>query len=206
MVTIVDLGLGNVNAFFHAFQVIGVEAKIASSADPIINSSRLILPGVGSFDHVLEMLRCSGMEEPLHRAVFEQGKPILGVCSGMQIMGFHSEEGKGNGLGWIPGHVSQLPKENIEKGFAIPHIGWNEVSEIGGSNSAKLFKGIEIGSFYFLHSYFYNPENPQYAIGWTEYGMRFCSAINKDNIFGVQFHPEKSHSWGMQLLKNFAEI
>lgn len=201
MIKIINYGLGNVNAFLNIYKSLGIDCEISSSFASLKDASKLILPGVGSFDWAMEKLTASGMHEIINELVLEKKIPILGVCVGMQIMANSSEEGDKKGLGWIKGKNIHLSKISNEK-KKFPHMGWNQV-EITNS---LLFKDIINPKFYFLHSFYIDLEDKKEAVGYANYGSKFPCAISQNNIFGVQFHPEKSHNWGIQLLKNFSKI
>ena len=200
MISIIDYGLGNVRAFSNIFKMLNIKHEITANFDAIEKSSKLILPGVGSFDWAMHKLTSSGLKELLDKIVVEKKIPILGICVGMQLMANESDEGELKGLGWIEGKVKKLSSN--KKIEILPHMGWNYV-EIEKNN---LFKGIEDPNFYFLHSYFFDPDSQNVVLGKTSYGEKFASIVNKENIFGIQFHPEKSHDNGICILKNFAEL
>jgi len=201
-VTIIDYGLGNINAFANIYKYLNVEFIIGKSSEDINSAERLILPGVGSFDYAMKQLKNSDILDTLNFVVLKKKIPVLGVCVGMQIMANSSEEGTRPGLSWIEANVSKFSIPENGPRFPLPHMGWNDV-EI---KKSKLFKNINSPLFYFLHSYHFSNVDESDVIGITEYTESFVSAINKDNIYGVQFHPEKSHNAGLQLLRNFAEI
>lgn len=199
MITIIDYGLGNIQAFLNIYKRLNIPVKTASNASELKDVEKLILPGVGAFDWAMNRLNASGMRELIDELVLEKNYPILGVCVGMQIMANKSDEGELPGLGWINGKVSKFPDR---RHVCLPHMGWNDVHPKTGNS---LFHDLEKNSrFYFLHSYYFIPENEEDVIAETDYFGRFPSCIGRNNILGVQFHPEKSHSWGVQLLKNFA--
>ena len=175
--------------------------KIISTSDNFKGVTKLILPGVGAFDHAVELLNQSGMKEVLSHKVLEEKVPVLGVCVGMQIMGMRSDEGQLPGLGWIDGEVLRFDTNIFKQKTHLPHMGWNEISH---SNN-KILLGLESKPrFYFLHSYYFQCNDNKNTIARTEYGITYTSALNLGNIYGVQFHPEKSHHSGFQVLKNFA--
>lgn len=204
MISIVDYGLGNIQAFLNAFKRMNIAAKTARTAEELEDAEKIILPGVGHFDHAMEQLEQSGMRRQLDTLVLEKNVPALGVCVGMQMLGSSSSEGKQRGLGWIPGHVSGFNEWEPAKSLPLPHMGWNDVTPRPG---LKLFDELEKDArFYFLHSFFFRPATPEAAAAVANYGADFACAVNSGNIYGVQFHPEKSHHFGMQLLKNFAEL
>ena len=201
MIRVIDYGLGNIKAFLNVYKALNIPAMVARNAGDLTGATRLILPGVGSFDHAMELLQQSGMREVLDDLVLNRGVPVLGVCVGMQIMAERSEEGKLPGLGWIRGSVSKLRSAERVLPLRLPHMGWNDVTPLGSSG---LFFGLEHDArFYFLHSYYFDCESSGTALAETEYGMRFVCAVRSHNIHGVQFHPEKSHQYGARLLQNF---
>jgi glutamine amidotransferase len=203
MITIVDYGMGNLGSVLNMFKKIGVEAQISADLEKIGRASKILLPGVGSFDAAMQKINATGLLELLnHKAVVEK-VPVLGICLGMQLLTEGSEEGNLPGLGWIKGKTlafkGRIPLEN-----KVPHMGWNTIN-IAQNN--KLTEGYsEEPRFYFVHSYFVKAEDPSNSLMKTTYGLEFDSAIVKDNIFGAQFHPEKSHKFGMKLFENFAKI
>lgn len=204
MIKIIDYGLGNVQAFLNAFKTINLEAGPAKNSHDLKEASHIILPGVGSFDQAMRLLSISGMRDPIEYMVFEKKIPILGVCVGMQILGNGSEEGSDKGLQWIDGFVRRIDSSIHANQLPLPHMGWNDVLKL---KNKKLFKNLNSNrDFYFLHSYHFECYENESEIAKVEYGTEMTCAINKDNIFGVQFHPEKSHLNGMNLLKNFASI
>ncbi len=204
MIRIIDYGLGNVSAFLNVYKRLNIPAAVARSTDELEGAERLILPGVGSFDHAMELLQRSGMRDSLDDLVLNRGIPVLGVCVGMQIMAECSEEGVLPGLGWIRASVRKLSGAKDKLPLRLPHMGWNDVVPLATSD---LFTGLEHDSrFYFLHSYYFNCENSGTALAETDYGLRFACAVHSRNIYGVQFHPEKSHQYGTRLLKNFSEV
>jgi glutamine amidotransferase len=201
MITIIDYGCGNINAFVNVFKRLNIPSKIVRSASDLENCEKIILPGVGAFDHVMSQFNSSGMREQVEKKVLTENIPVLGICAGMQILANGSEEGTEAGLGWIKGHVKKFDVTGIHYKTKLPHMGWNEITH----NENPLFKEIEPASrFYFVHSYYYECYSADNSIAQTEYGGTFTSAVNRDNIYGVQFHPEKSHQNGHQLLKNFS--
>ena len=189
MIGILDYGLGNVLAFENIYKSLNIQVKIIKFGKEISSCNKLILPGVGSFDHAIELLNKSGMLDEINHAVLIKKIPILGVCIGMQILANNSMEGVSKGLGWIDGEVVSFESIGIDKNLKLPQIGWNNVEEI---NQNKLFEGIDGDKrFYFLHSFFYKCFDDSNSIAITNYGLKFTSAICKNNIYGVQFHPEK---------------
>lgn len=204
MIRIVDYGVGNIQAFMTMFKRLGVPAERARTAAELGGASRLILPGVGSFDHAMELLNRSGMRQTLETMVHEQQVPVLGVCVGMQMLAAGSDEGVLPGLNWIPGRVRALANQPQAARLPMPHMGWNDLQVRPG---ARLFTGIEQPPrFYFLHSYYFDCEDRAHVAATASYGLEFDCVVSKGHIHGVQCHPEKSHHFGAQLLKNFAEI
>ena len=197
-ICIVDYGIGNIKAFKNIYDKLNINVEIASKKEQFVNATHLILPGVGTFDWAMSKLNESGLRETLDRLVLEKKIPILGICVGMQIMASQSEEGVLSGLNWIEGKILKLDKDII-----LPHMGWNNVKL---SNKSDLFNNIENFEFYFLHSYYYKTEDDKHILSMSKYGNPFTSAIYKENIFGTQFHPEKSHKNGIKILENFLKI
>lgn len=203
MIKIIDYGLGNVKAFCNVYERLKIPVSIANNSIDLKTATKVILPGVGAFDYAMKKLTDSGMREILDSLVLGKKIPVLGICVGMQILAKNSEEGDLNGLGWIDGSVKRFISSK-ENDIQLPHMGWNNIQPTTGN---LLFSKLDNRSrFYFLHSYFFQCNNAENSICITEYGLNFSSAINNGNIYGVQFHPEKSHQWGIQLLKNFAEL
>jgi imidazole glycerol-phosphate synthase subunit HisH len=202
MITIVNYGMGNLGSMLNMFKRIGVNVSIASDPALIQQSEKLVLPGVGAFDTAMSRINdVPGLREVLdHKALVER-TPILGVCLGMQLFTNSSEEGRIAGLGWIPGITSRFPKQD---GLKVPHMGWNVARPI--TTSRLTVDVLDEPRYYFVHSYCVHVIDPSHSIMKTDYGIEFDSAIGTGNIFGVQFHPEKSHRFGMQLLRNFAEL
>lgn len=204
MITIVDYGLGNIRAFINIYKRLNIAIKVAHTAEELADAERIILPGVGAFDWAMSLLNQSGMRDCLDNLAKIEKRPVLGVCVGMQMMAKHSEEGALPGLGWIDAEVKKFTAINEDYDLRLPHMGWNDVIV---RKSTPLFSGLETGArFYFLHSYYFQPKNPECILTYTEYHGKFASAVEQENMFGVQFHPEKSHQWGIHLLKNFGEV
>ena len=197
--------MGNLGSIKNMFKYIGVESKIESDVDKIKNASKILLPGVGSFDTAMKKINESGLKEVLNEKALKEQVPVLGICLGMQLLTNSSEEGILDGLGWVDAKTMSF-KSVIDKKYRIPHMGWNIVSESNESKLTDGFKDFDETRFYFVHSYFVKVENEKNSILKTDYGLKFDSAIQKDNIFGAQFHPEKSHKFGMNIFKNFAKI
>jgi imidazole glycerol-phosphate synthase subunit HisH len=199
MIGVIDCGTGNVSAFLHLLRHRGHSAAAVSTADAVERSTRLILPGVGSFDRAMRLLNASGLRAALEHAVLRDGRPLLGVCIGMQMLGSGSDEGDELGLGWIHGKAVRLAT-GPGVGLRLPHMGWNDVHPV---SRAGLFEGLNEPRFYFLHSYTFEPEGMENVLAYAEYGSPIVAAIRSGNIWGTQFHPEKSHRWGAQVLDNF---
>ncbi|HUR67020.1 MAG TPA: imidazole glycerol phosphate synthase subunit HisH [Chitinophagaceae bacterium] len=199
---IINCREGNVNSVQKMMSMISPGTKVTDSPGDILGADKIILPGIGHFQKAMEALNRYRLIEPLNEAVLVKKKPILGICLGMQIMAGSSEEGSSAGLGWLNGEVLRFKSSSRE--LKIPHMGWNTVDFI---KQSLLNRDIPDGSeFYFAHSFHWRSRDRSEILGETEYGTCFPSAIEKENIFGVQFHPEKSHDGGMQLLRNFATL
>jgi glutamine amidotransferase len=203
VITLLDYGLGNVAAFVNIYKRLNLPIVVAATADQLASAERIILPGVGSFDWAMTRLDESGMRHCLDDLVMVKKKPVLGVCVGMQMMAKSSEEGMLPGLGWIDAEVKRFDAARFCQQIHLPHMGWNDVSPC---NNVCLFKNIIAPRFYFLHSYYFAPAKANDVLGVTAYNGNFASAVCSGNVFGTQFHPEKSHQWGITLLKNFAEF
>ena len=203
MIAIIDYGLGNIKAFANVYKQQNITAVIARHPYQLREADKIILPGVGSFDYAMDLLNASGMRETLDELVVQKHIPVMGICVGMQILARSSEEGKSPGLGWIDALVKRFDPLTFNHSASIPHMGWNDVKPVGKS---PLMNNLELNArFYFLHSYYFHCNNSEDTIAATEYGIQFASAVgHHGNIYGVQFHPEKSHQWGVQLLRNFA--
>ena len=203
MIGIVDYGLGNVRAFVNIYKRMKVPAALVSSEDGLTSVDKIILPGVGAFDWAMERLAASGVIDCLNELVLSERRPVLGVCVGMQIMARRSDEGEHPGLGWIDEEVRRFESRAEDPAVRLPHMGWNDVVP---RDSETLFRGLGQPRYYFLHSYHMAPRDDGVILGSTDYLGMFASAVRSDNIFGVQFHPEKSHAWGVKLLQNFADL
>lgn len=205
MICIVDYGVGNIQAFLNLFKRLGVDARRADTPDALADAIRLVLPGVGHFDHAMQRLNDSGMRPKLEELVLGAQMPILGICVGMQMLARGSDEGSMSGLNWVPGRVRGFANQSQSALLPMPHMGWNELAPRADS---KLFsKGFDDGAqFYFLHSYFFDAEDKQDVAATASYGIEFDAVVSRGHIHGVQCHPEKSHHWGEQLLKNFVEF
>lgn len=204
MIAIVDYGLGNVQAFANIYRRLNIPATLASTARSLEQAERIILPGVGSFDWAMQCLERAGLRQVLDEQVLQRKVPVLGICVGMQMMARSSEEGSEPGLGWIDAEVRRFAFEPDNHKLMLPQMGWNDVEP---AQPSALLHGLDTGScFYFLHSYYFAPDNEADVIATADYGGTFACGVQADNCYGVQFHPEKSHSRGIQLLKNFAEV
>lgn len=200
MITIVNYNMGNVGSIQNLIKKIGHESIITNEPLDVLNADKLILPGVGSFDNGIDNLRCLNLIDPLKQKILIEKKPILGICLGMQLFCKKSEEGILPGLNWIDAEVIKFNLESQK----MPHMGWNTIN-IKKKNDIVLNLNNE-SRFYFVHSYYLNCNNNSDILTTTTYGCDFVSSIQHENIFGCQFHPEKSHRFGMQLLKNFIEL
>lgn len=204
MIAIADYGLGNVSAFVNVYKRLNVPATTASEPSDFDAASGIILPGVGAFDYAMEKLGDSKITDEIQEKVINQNVPVLGICVGMQMLASSSEEGERPGLGWVDGVVRRLDESSLGPRTPLPHMGWNNVDPMSGH---ALFDGLDSSArFYFLHSYVFECHATENVISTTEYGNSFASAVGNDNIYGVQFHPEKSHHYGVRLLRNFADI
>ncbi len=202
MITILNFGLGNIGSIQNMLHYFELDTQVTTDIEVIKKASKFILPGVGAFDTAIKKIKSKdGLYEVLNEQIIVKKKPILGVCLGMQLFMNKSDEGKEKGFGWINGEVKKFPKIKYLK---VPHMGWNKVFF---ERKSKLTKDLKNDSrFYFVHSYFVKPKDKKVSILSTIYSSKFSSAIEKDNIFGVQFHPEKSHKFGMKIFKNFSEL
>ena len=204
MITIIDYGLGNIRAFANVYERLNIPVSVAKTADDLKDAVKIILPGVGAFDHAMSKLHHSGMRETLDKRVLNHQVPVLGICVGMQILAKSSDEGILPGLAWIDGTVKKFDVSVLNSKTQLPHMGWNTIHPIMIIRCSLIW--TDKSRFYFLHSYYFQCNNQNDTISTTEYGIRYTSAVNSKNIYGVQFHPEKSHQWGIQLLKNFADL
>ncbi len=202
MIGLIDLGLGNIKSVYNAFNFIGAKMHTLQSAEEIEMCDGLVLPGVGAFGKGCEALDAALLMEKIRSAVIDQGKPILGICLGMQLLACASEETQGKtGLCLIAGNSYLIRSSN--KGLKVPHIGWNDTSI---DSSCALFEGIVDPVFYFLHSYYVKVSDPEFVIATTNYGDEITVGFGFENVYGVQFHPEKSQEAGLQVLRNFSKI
>lgn len=199
MTVIIDYGMGNLFSVENALKRLGAEVKISNRKEDIQKADKLILPGVGAFPDGIKNLKKLGLVEVLEEEVVKNKKPFLGICLGMQLLATEGEEVKPTkGLGWIAGRVRRFQVD--EEKFRVPHIGWNDLIL---KKENPLFKGIEQPTFYFVHSYHLVPEDSSAVAAVCDYGEDFVAAVQKENIFGVQFHPEKSQKSGLRVLENF---
>jgi glutamine amidotransferase len=203
MISIIDYGMGNIGSLENMVRKVGGKVAVVRDPESIRNAAALIMPGVGSFDNAMRRLGESGLEAAINEAVMSRGVPILCICLGAQLATQSSEEGSLPGFGWIKGRTVKF-NFPAELGLRVPHMGWNEAFP---RRNDGIFKGLEEEcSFYFVHSYYLKPDNEENILATTTYGITFCSAMQMDNIFATQFHPEKSHKYGMRLIGNFMEI
>ncbi|VVB60470.1 Imidazole glycerol phosphate synthase subunit HisH [uncultured archaeon] len=201
MITILDYGMGNVKSILNIIYKVGGEAIISSDINKIIDAEKIILPGIGSFDVGIKNLTEQGLISILNKKVLDEKTPFLGICLGMQLITQRSEEGKLNGLGWINAETEKF--RSLKDNLKVPHMGWNYVTV---KKKSKLFKDMyDNPRFYFVHSYYVRCKDKNDILTTTEYGFNFVSAIEKDNIYATQFHPEKSHKFGMKLMENFVK-
>lgn len=205
MIRIVDYGVGNIQAFLNLFKRLGVEAQRAEAPEALTGATRLVLPGVGHFDHAMQRLNDSGLRPRLEELVLGSKVPVVGVCVGMQMLAGRSDEGMLPGLNWVPGRVRAFADSAKSATLPMPHMGWNELQPKAG---AELFsKGFDgTPQFYFLHSYYFDAQDKSDVAATAHYGIDFDAVVSRGHIHGVQCHPEKSHHWGEQLLKNFVEL
>jgi glutamine amidotransferase len=199
MIAVIDYGAGNLRSVTNALVKLGYQPKVTREPEDVVNATAVIFPGVGAAADVMESLREAGMDEAI-REVINEGQPLFAICVGMQVLLSATEEGGWNGcLDIIPGMVKRLPA-----GLKVPHIGWNQVRQV---SAHPIFKGIPDGSnFYFVHSYYAEPEDASVVTGTTEYGVNLCSVLIKDNLIATQFHPEKSGALGLRMYANFLDL
>ena len=203
MIGIIDYGVGNIKAISNIYKNFEMPYKIVKTKDDFENVTKLILPGVGSFDHAMTSLQNSGMRETLDELVLVKKLPVIGICVGMQMLAKSSDEGELSGLGWIDGVVKKFDKSKIQNG-PLPHMGWNSLNI---KDEKSVLSGLDMNPrFYFLHSYYFDCRDKNDVLATASYGEEFECVVNHENIYGIQCHPEKSHHNGMKLLKNFGEL
>lgn len=204
MITIVDYGLGNVQAIANIYKRLNIPVQMAASAEQLDDAKKIVLPGVGAFDWAMSQLNQSGMRTRLDQLVNGRQADVIGICVGMQMLAKRSDEGSLSGLGWIDADVKIFDQSKFTGKTHLPHMGWNDVQP---TRQDSLFSGLDTDArFYFLHSYYFAPGDPADVAAVADYGGPFCCAVRRGNVMGVQFHPEKSHQWGIRLLKNFSEL
>jgi imidazole glycerol-phosphate synthase subunit HisH len=206
MLTVVDYGMGNLGSIVNMFRKIGVQTMVAVDPAGIERADKLLLPGVGAFDTAMARIEQQGLQELLNHKALVEKVPILGICLGMQLLTESSEEGTRPGLGWIPARTLAFKGRLDTMRYKVPHMGWNTVETHSESPLTAGFESFEEPRFYFVHSYFVKCDDDRHSILQTTYGLRFDSVIRNGNIYGAQFHPEKSHTFGMQLFRNFARL
>lgn len=201
MITIIDYNTGNLSSIKNMLKRLGIASQITNDKNAIENAEKLILPGVGHFDYGMQQLNNSGLIPLLNKKVLEDKTPILGICLGVQLLTESSEEGTEKGLGWIKGKTISFDKTKLASNQKIPNMGWTDVANY---NQSKLFENMhEEPRFYFVHSFHLQLENETDSLVTAKYGYDFAAGIEHENILGVQFHPEKSHKYGMKFLENF---
>jgi len=204
MIALIDYGSGNIRAIANILGRLEIPALVASCPEHLDGATKIILPGVGAFDQAMEHLNNSGLRNALNQKVLDEQVPFLGICVGMQLLARRSDEGTLPGLGWIEADVRKFDDERFAQRTHLPHMGWNDVDIV---REHPLFRNLTLEpTFYFLHSYYVKCDRSENVLGETDYGGPFHSALNAGNVFGVQFHPEKSHQNGVRLLQNFAEL
>jgi imidazole glycerol-phosphate synthase subunit HisH len=204
MIGIINYGSGNIHAIANLHKRADLEYVVSDDHAVLSKADKLILPGVGAFDETMALLQNSGLKDLLDELVLVKKKPIIGVCVGMQILSEGSEEGNLSGFGWIKGQVKRIDKSGLVHQTQLPHMGWNDI-ELKQTSPLMTDIDTHLG-FYFLHSYYFSCTDTKDIIATTHYGERFSCVVNHDNVYGVQFHPEKSHQNGIQLFKNFATL
>lgn len=204
MIKIVNYGSGNIQAILNIYKQLNINCFVANTPEELLGTTKLILPGVGSFDETMKQLMDSGFKKELDILVLEHKIPVMGICVGMQILAKRSDEGKLNGLGYIDAEVKKFDSSKILEKPHLPHMGWNSIEP---TKNHKIFENIEFeNGFYFLHTYYFSCHTEEDILARTNYSGNFASAVNHHNVFGMQFHPEKSHHNGVQLFKNFANL
>ncbi len=204
MIAIINYGSGNIQAIGNIYNTLNIPFFIADHPEDLQKATKIILPGVGAFDQAINELKKSGMRQALDTLVLQEKKYLLGICVGMQLLAKSSQEGVSGGLGWIDGEVKKFDHKNFNQATHLPHMGWNTIQPV---KESPLFKDVDLDfGYYFLHSYYFSCTKNDHILAVTNYGGEFTCAVNFENIYGVQFHPEKSHHSGIQLLKNFANL
>jgi len=204
VIHLIDYGVGNIQAFLNMFKRLGIPAAAVSTPEALSDATHLILPGVGAFDHAMKLFNQSGLRDRVEERVLGDKIPVIGICVGMQMLASGSEEGKLEGLNWIPGQVRSFMSNPASQKLPMPHMGWNDVKPAQASPLMDNFATSP--KFYFLHSYYFDCADKTNVIATAEYGFDFDCVVGRKNIFGIQCHPEKSHSFGATLLKNFSGI
>jgi glutamine amidotransferase len=205
VIVVVDYKMGNVGSVLNMLKKIGTQAVLSSSPDVVASADKVILPGVGAFDTGMRNIEALGLRPVLDRKVMELGTPVLGICLGMQLLTERSEEGALPGLGWIRGETVRFRFDGSDSRLKVPHMGWNEVRVLRGDG---IFRGLadeQDTAFYFVHSFHVVCREPTDVLARTHHGYEFDAAVQRGNVIGTQFHPEKSHRFGMKLLRNFVE-
>jgi imidazole glycerol-phosphate synthase subunit HisH len=201
VIAIVDYGMGNLGSIRNMLKRISVAAEVTADAARLARATKIILPGVGAFDSAMQRINASGLRAVLDRKALEERVPVIGICLGMQLLTRASEEGQLPGLGWIPAVTRRFPDM---PGLKVPHMGWNAVR---AARDSPLTAGLPADSrYYFVHSYYVRTDDPRDSVLTTHYGVTFDAVVAHGNLYGAQFHPEKSHKYGMGLLSNFARL
>ncbi|MBD3318139.1 MAG: imidazole glycerol phosphate synthase subunit HisH [Chitinivibrionales bacterium] len=204
MIVIIDAGMGNLGSIFNMLRKVGANSRVSDKVEDILTADKLILPGVGHFDYGMNSLEERGHIQVLNQKVLEEKCPVLGICLGMQLMTRRSEEGKRQGLGWIQADTKRFSFTATDSKLKIPHMGWNSIDTVKGASLFEPLRGNP--RFYFVHSYYVVPDNDNDIAARTSYGGEFCSAIQHDNMYGTQFHPEKSHKFGIAVMDAFSKL
>jgi len=203
MIIIIDYGMGNIGSIAKMIRKVGGEAYVCTEPEGVLRAEKLILPGVGAFDNGMQRLKEKGFVEPLERTVIHEGRPLLGICLGMQLLTGRSDEGSLPGLGWLDAHTVRFHFNGSNTGLKIPHMGWNDISI---KRPGVLFQDMyEDPAFYFVHSFHVVSNDNTQVLATATYGYEFVAAMQHDNIMATPFHPEKSHKYGMQVIRNFVE-
>ncbi|MBL7703061.1 MAG: imidazole glycerol phosphate synthase subunit HisH [Ferruginibacter sp.] len=202
LISIIDYGVGNLTSVQNMFRKAGVDAGICNDKSEIVSAKKIILPGMGAFDSCMQKFNDSGFRDIIEQKIVQEKIPVLGICVGLQMLMEGSEEGNLPGFGWIKGRTVAFDKAKMQEGDKIPNMGWLDVTE---KKASRLTEGLHEARFYFAHSFHVLPADKKDILITARYGYEFTAGIEKENILGVQFHPEKSHRFGMQLLKNFAD-